>query len=96
VNGEGNRIVPKSLPPGTLIDRGDWSSAATYRPGDLVAAGGVAYVATAASTNQEPPNTTYWRPLGSTGPGDPVAYLADSDGAFIVDSDGAFLYEPEA
>jgi hypothetical protein len=97
VAGEGNRLVPKSLPPGTIIDRGDWSATANYRPGDLVFSGGAAYVATAASTNQMPPNTAYWRPLGGTivpPPPDTFVYLVDADGAYLTDSDGAYLWEP--
>lgn len=95
VNGEGARLIPKSLPPGTIIDRGDWSATANYRPGDLVTSGGAAYVATAASTDVMPPNTAYWRPLGSAGGGipPPFAYLTDSSGEYLTDSDGAYLFE---
>jgi hypothetical protein len=89
------RLTPKGLPPGVLIDRGDWSATATYRPGDLVISGGAAYVATAISTAVEPPDTAYWRPLGSAGGGipPPFAYLVDSTGEYLRDSDGSFLFE---
>lgn len=50
---------------GTLVDRGAWSAATTYRAGDVVTSGGSTYVAVAASTNQVPPNATYWRTVGS-------------------------------
>lgn len=100
VAGEGNRLVPKSLPPGVLIDRGDWLAGARYRPGDLVIAGGSAYVAVApsggAAASVEPPDTAYWRPIGSAGGGipPPFAYLTDGDGNYLVDgSDGSYLFE---
>ena len=43
--------------------RGDWGADSTnqeYRIGDVVRLGGYTYVATANSTGQRPPNTTYW------------------------------------
>jgi len=58
------RIPASALPPGTMIDRGDYSGASRYRPGDVVVSGGVVSVAILASTATAPPNATYWRPLG--------------------------------
>lgn len=63
------RIPASALPPGTMIDRGDYSGAARYRPGDVVVSGGVVSVAILASTATPPPNATYWRPLGGSGGG---------------------------
>ena len=40
---------------------GDWSSLTTYAVGDAVHSNGTAYIAIAASTNQTPPNGTYWQ-----------------------------------
>lgn len=40
-----------------------WSSATTYATGNYVTQSGVLYVAKQASTNQTPPNTTYWNPI---------------------------------
>lgn len=40
-----------------------WDSLTTYAQGDLVSDGGVNYYAIQASTNQDPPNATYWWPL---------------------------------
>jgi len=40
---------------------GDWSSLTTYAAGDAVHSNGTAYIAIAASTNQTPPNGTYWQ-----------------------------------
>lgn len=37
-----------------------WSNVATYAMGDKVSLSGVNYIAIAASTNQTPPNSTYW------------------------------------
>lgn len=43
-----------------------WSSATAYSIGALVSRLGVNYYAIAASTNQQPPNATYWYPLPSS------------------------------
>ncbi|MGX9430286.1 hypothetical protein [Bradyrhizobium sp. LeoA1S1] len=54
--------------------RGPWSAATAYQVGDVVSLSGSSYVALAPSTNQSPPNATYWQVLaakgdtGSTGP----------------------------
>ena len=40
--------------------QGDWSGVTAYKVGDVVRVNGYTYVATADSTNQEPPNVTYW------------------------------------
>ena len=43
-----------------------WNSATAYSIGALVSRLGVNYYAIAASTNQQPPNATYWYPLPSS------------------------------
>lgn len=40
-----------------------WSSLTAYAVGDMASLAGVTYYAKAASTNQTPPNTTYWYPM---------------------------------
>jgi hypothetical protein len=96
----GGTLSPGGLPGGTLIDRGNWSATANYRPGDLVFNGGAVYVAIApslATAPQLPPNAAYWRPRGGTAgppPPDTFVYLTDADGAYLVDVDGAYLWEP--
>jgi hypothetical protein len=44
---------------------GDWNSSTTYLIGSIVRQGGYTYVATADSTNQIPPNASYWAQLNS-------------------------------
>jgi hypothetical protein len=43
-----------------------WNSGTAYSIGALVSRSGVNYYAIAASTNQQPPNATYWYPLPSS------------------------------
>lgn len=42
-----------------------WSADVTYAVGDVVQNNGRSYTCTSASTNNEPPNVTYWTVLGS-------------------------------
>ena len=44
---------------------GDWISTTTYKVGDVVRLGGYTYLAVADSTDQTPPNLTYWNRLNS-------------------------------
>jgi len=46
---------------------GTWDSGTSYTIGDIVDNGGSSYVCIANSTNNEPPNTTYWALLASKG-----------------------------
>lgn len=46
--------------------QGAWSAATAYAKGAEVSSGGNYYLAIAASTNQAPPNATYWQLLGPT------------------------------
>lgn len=50
---------------GALTYKGAWSSAVAYNLNNVVTDGGSSYAAIATSTNQEPPNATYWVPLGA-------------------------------
>jgi len=43
----------------------EWSNATAYRVGNVISQRGYTYIATADSTNQEPPNLTYWEKLNS-------------------------------
>jgi len=68
-----NVHVAGSTPPATPFDwdlfttgfrlQGDWSSVTTYKIGEVVRNHGFTYVATADSTNQRPPNASYWSKL---------------------------------
>lgn len=51
----------------TLKWQGAWSSSTAYAINDAVSLAGSSYVAVAASTNQTPPNATYWALLASVG-----------------------------
>jgi hypothetical protein len=46
---------------------GEWSSATAYNASDVVTDDGSGYIAIAPSTNQAPPNPTYWALLASKG-----------------------------
>ena len=43
-----------------LTLRGEWDSATQYVPGDIINVSGVLYKCTATTTNNEPPNASYW------------------------------------
>lgn len=62
----GGAWVSLGVPVG-INNRGAWSSSATYAINDVVASEGSAYIAIAPSTNQVPPNATYWTLLGAKG-----------------------------
>jgi hypothetical protein len=47
-------------------NRGVWSSATAYVINDVVLRNGLLYIAIAPSTNQQPPNATYWTPFAAT------------------------------
>jgi len=59
---------------------GAWSSSVTYGINDIVLEGGTYYIATAISTNNAPPNNTYWTPLAN-------GYLPLSGGAMTGNLD---------
>ncbi len=62
----GGEWIFLGIPVGTNY-RGTWYSAATYGANDLVTLNGAAYIAKAASTNQQPPNATYWDVFAQAG-----------------------------
>jgi hypothetical protein len=92
----GLAIGAGALPPGTVINRGDYLVTAGYRTGDLVVAAGIAYIAIAPSTGVHPPDLAYWQPLGgASSVPPPFVYITDADGTQLVDDDGAYLWENE-
>jgi hypothetical protein len=58
----GNRRIPidQTVDTNALDWKGDWSDAVTYAVDDWVEHNGAAYKCILASTNDEPPNATYW------------------------------------
>lgn len=56
--------------PATLMNwQGTWTATQAYNPNDVVASGGIGYVALLANTNQLVTNATYWAPLATSGGG---------------------------
>jgi hypothetical protein len=54
-----------------LVDLGagaasPWSAVPTYQPGAIVTSGGNYYICVAVTTNNVPPNTTFWAPYVNT------------------------------
>lgn len=88
-------------PPGPvgMVWRGDWSLLTTYVANDVVFSGGCSYICTAANTNHQPPNATYWDSLadrGATwwhGHGTPDFVLGSSPGDFYLDDDSGIVYQ---
>lgn len=60
--GAGGINPPWSLYSGPLVAQA-WSSSVAYVPGDVVYVSTTAYICTAVTTNNTPPNTTYWQPM---------------------------------
>jgi hypothetical protein len=85
--------------------RGLWDSGDNYERNDLVlsgASGADLYIAVAASTNQEPPNATYWELVAfglpdpaSGDPGDVPAVNAGGDGYELVAPGGGSTLDVE-
>jgi hypothetical protein len=46
-----------------LVHKGTWNSATAYKVRNVVTLGNASYMAIANSTNQSPPNATYWNPI---------------------------------
>lgn len=63
--GIGGINPPWSLYAGPLVAQA-WSSSVTYIPGDVVWVSTTAYICSAVTTNNTPPNTTYWQPMTAT------------------------------
>jgi hypothetical protein len=58
---------PQGTAGGSTNWRGTWSSVTAYAINDAIASAGSSYIATAASTNQVPPNVSYWSLLAQAG-----------------------------
>lgn len=65
-----------------------WNSATPYNIGDLVVSGESTYIAILGSSNQEPPNATYWTDLSvaASALGVPEETVPTLDTTFILDS----------
>ena len=65
-----------------------WDSSTTYSVGDLVVSGESTYIATASSSNQEPPDTSYWTDLSDAASalGIPAEDVPSLDTTTILDS----------
>ena len=79
--------------PAAVITAPAWKSLVAYSPGDPVALTlyGV-FVATAGSTNQQPPNPAYWMPVAGSLTTGAVAWTSGptfNQGSTVVGSDGA-------
>lgn len=88
------KVSPDLLPSGQRLyrtGRGDeyyqglWDSAKTYNPYDSVVHGSAAYICKQESTNNEPPNATYWDVITSgVGIGQPFQASKSSEGDEVV------------
>ncbi len=67
LSSQGSRQVPISQKDTTIDDsfKGDWSGATTYAVGEVVENDGGLYICKLESTNNEPPNATYWTLMSS-------------------------------
>lgn len=63
----GDSIGGAAQGPVGMTWQGTWSSSTSYNIDDAVTYNGTSYIAIAASTNQAPPNATYWDVLASKG-----------------------------
>ena len=68
----------------SIFNAGTWSAAVTYQILDIVQYGGSSYFATAASTNQAPPNASYWQIFASIGATGPQGPAGPSGGALVT------------
>lgn len=90
-------IVASKGDSGGLVWQGAWDSGTSYAVGDGVTNDGSSYICIASSTNNEPPNATYWEVLAEagvdgamSGPGSSVANrittFSDASGNIVKDS----------
>jgi hypothetical protein len=64
----GNRTSVVEVAAGCCLEwKGAWSSTTAYVIGDAVSFGGSSYIATAPSTDQQPPNAAFWDILAQKG-----------------------------
>jgi hypothetical protein len=68
----------------SIFNAGTWSAFVTYSVLDVVQYGGSSYIATLPSTNQVPPNATYWQVLASIGPTGATGPAGPSGGALVT------------
>ena len=68
----------------SIFNAGTWSAFVTYSVLDVVQYGGSSYIATLPSTNQVPPNATYWQILASIGATGPTGPAGPSGGALVT------------
>jgi len=68
----------------SIFNAGTWSQYVTYAVLDVVQYGGSSYIATLPSTNQIPPNATYWQVLASIGPTGATGPAGPSGGALVT------------
>mgnify|MGYP002624405895 CR=1 FL=1 len=74
-----------------FVWQGTWSSSTAYVVDDVVYNDGSAYVCILASTNNEPPNATYWSKMAQGSDLGSLASLAQGDIAFYDGTDWARL-----
>lgn len=68
----------------SIFNAGTWSQYVTYSVLDIVQYGGSSYIATAQSTNQVPPNASYWQIFASIGATGPQGSAGPSGGALVT------------
>ena len=68
----------------SIFNAGTWSAYVTYSVLDIVQYGGSSYIAILGSTNQVPPNATYWQVLAAQGPTGPTGPAGPSGGALVT------------
>ena len=68
----------------SIFNAGTWSQYVTYSVLDIVQYGGSSYIATAQSTNQVPPNASYWQIFASIGATGPQGPAGPSGGALVT------------
>ena len=68
----------------SIFNAGTWSQYVTYAILDVVQYGGSSYIAILPSTNQVPPNASYWQILASIGATGPQGPAGPSGGALVT------------
>ena len=68
----------------SIFNAGTWSAFVTYAILDIVQYGGSSYIAILPSTNQVPPNASYWQILASIGATGPQGPAGPSGGALVT------------
>jgi len=68
----------------SIFNAGTWSQYVTYAVLDIVQYGGSSYIAILPSTNQVPPNATYWQMFASIGATGPQGPAGPAGGALVT------------